>query len=256
MSPANFSCQHTFHRFSLLANEQMPISSVPGQFFSSATGASAGASKKREVALWSPTAYASLTELRCACAVTAIGLVSACMVRGLLERVMSNSAAIMQKPGTERPAFQLRIFPHSSQEEFLTEDSLRAWLLNGLRGRGGRYLLRRENAVHELPVGSIVLFRYGDKIIGEGVVSKAKKSISEVTEKTEMGTKQEYTAHVHFNPSSIRLYAPALDVKEIKDHVKSVTGKDIDSAQPYYDLDWSVYPYILSKVVKEGTFIS
>jgi hypothetical protein len=87
-------------------------------------------------------------------------------------------------------------------------------------------------------------------------VSKAKELISEITEKTEMGTKQEYTAQVHFNPSSIRLYAPALDVKEIKDYVKSAAGKDIDSAQPYYDLDWSVYPYILGKVVKEGTFVS
>jgi hypothetical protein len=170
---------------------------------------------------------------------------------------MSDAVAVMQEAATDKAPFQVRIFPHNRVNEFLTEDALRAWLLNGLRGRGGRYLLVRTDAVQELPCGSIVLFRYGNKIIGEGVVSKKKEPLPvPVTEITETGMEQQYHAQVHFNPLSIRLYAPAVDVKEIVDKVKEMTGKDITVAQTYHNLDWSIYPFILSKVAKDGTFIS
>jgi hypothetical protein len=151
---------------------------------------------------------------------------------------------------------KVRIFPHS-REEFPTEDLLRMWLLNGLRGRGGVYLLRSADAVADLPAGSIVLFRYGQVIVGEAVVSKGKKK-EKVTEKTLSGQEEvEYAAHITFAPSSIRLYSPPLPVTHIQQCVREhKMEKDISSAQPYYELDWDIYACILEKVVQESVFFS
>ena len=75
---------------------------------------------------------------------------------------------------------RVRIFPHS-KEEFPSEDSLRDWLLGELRDKdknGGVYHLRTSSRVKDLPPGSIVLFRYGKGIVGEGVVWKEKKVLA------------------------------------------------------------------------------
>jgi hypothetical protein len=141
----------------------------------------------------------------------------------------------------DKDAPQVRIFPHNL-EEFPLKDDLMAWLLNGLRGRGGEYHLVSFDAVAELPPGSIVLFRHGHEIIGEAVVGKGKEPCSA----------KEYAAQVTFVPSSIRLYSPPLPVKQIQQNME----KDISSsAQPYYKLDWEIYGRILKEVVSAGAFI-
>jgi hypothetical protein len=148
---------------------------------------------------------------------------------------------------------QVRIFPHS-QTEFPTEDSLLTWLLTSLRGRGGVYFLRHADRLKELPPGSVVLFRYGHKIVGEAVVSKGKEAFPEkVKDRTLTGEEAEYGGQVTFAPSSIRLYAPALPVECLQPHL----DKDVVKfAGAYTDLDWSIYAIVLQEVVSKGTFIT
>jgi hypothetical protein len=148
---------------------------------------------------------------------------------------------------------QVRIFPHNVEDEFPSEDLLRMWLLNGLRGRGGEYHLRNKDAVADLPPGSIVLFRWGNAIVGEAVVWKQKEVFPQKKkDRTLLGKEQEYEAQVTFAPSSIRLYAPPLPVKLIQPH----TGKDLTFAGACTVLDWDVYARILEEVVKAGALVS
>jgi hypothetical protein len=108
---------------------------------------------------------------------------------------------------------QLRIFPHN-YEEFPSEDGLIAWLMTGLRGRGGVYLLRNANAVKDPPVGSVVLFRYAHRIVGEAVIWRPKETFAEAMKgRTVAGVEAEYAAQITFAPSSIRLYAPPLPIE-------------------------------------------
>jgi hypothetical protein len=148
---------------------------------------------------------------------------------------------------------QVRIFPHS-QTEFPSEDSLLTWLLTSLRGRGGVYLLRNPNAITDLPPGSVVLFRYGQKIVGDAIVWRGKETFSEkVKDRTLTGEDAEYGAQVTFVPSSIRLYAPALPVSRLQPHLT----KDVVNYAPAYTiLEWSVYAVVLQEVVSNGTFIT
>lgn len=149
-------------------------------------------------------------------------------------------------------SLQIRVFPHS-REEFPSEDSLLTWLLTALRGRGGVYLLRNANSVKDVPPGSIVLFRYGSKIVGEAVVSKGKEVFAEkVKDRTLTGGEAEYGAQVTFVPASIRLYAPALSLDLLQPHLE----KDIVKYPgAYTDLDWNIYGIVLQEVVTKGTFI-
>ena len=162
---------------------------------------------------------------------------------------MTKSLAVMEK--VDEDLSQVRIFPHS-RDEFSSVDMLRMWLLNGLRGGGGIYLLRRADAVATLPIGSVVLFRYGNEIVGEAIVSEEKK-VQQVTAQTLAGRSFEYAAQVTFAPSSIRLYSPAVDIQKIK---KYVPTKNIDNAEPYYILDRDAYAAVLREVVSAGNFIS
>lgn len=148
---------------------------------------------------------------------------------------------------------QVRIFPHS-QKEFPSEDSLLTWLLTGLRGRGGVYHLRDANAVAGLTAGSVVLFRYGQRIVGEAVISKGRELFPEkVKDRTLTGEEAEYGAQVTFVPSSIRLYAPPLPVERLQPHL----DKDVVKfAAAYTHLDWSIYAIVLKEVVTNGTFIT
>jgi hypothetical protein len=144
---------------------------------------------------------------------------------------------------------QVRIFPHS-QQEFPSEDSLLTWLLTGLRGRGGVYHLRDADAVRELPPGSVVLFRYGHRIVGEAIVWKGKELFPEkVKDRTLTGQEAEYAAQITFVPSSIRLYAPAIPVERIQPHL----DKDVVKyAGAYTHLDWTIYGIVLQEVVTKG----
>ncbi len=146
----------------------------------------------------------------------------------------------------------IRIFPHA-QEEFPSLDTLTTWLLTGLKARGGRYLLRNRDAVAELPPGSLVLFRYGQVVVGEAVVIEHSRD-STVSERTLAGDAQEYGASVLFSPSSIRLYAPPVDVDEQQRLIGD--SPNISIAVPKYKIeDWGLYPRLLAHVVKCGAFI-
>jgi hypothetical protein len=150
-------------------------------------------------------------------------------------------------------ALQVRIFPHS-QQEFPSEDSLLTWLLTSLRGRGGVYHLRHADAVKDVPPGSVVLFRYSSRIVGETVVCKGKEIFPEKKkDRTLTGEEAEYGAQVTFEPSSIRLYAPPLPVERLQPHL----DKDVVTyAGAYTDLAWIMYGIVLQEVVSKGTFIT
>lgn len=147
----------------------------------------------------------------------------------------------------------IRIFPHS-KEEFPSLDMLTTWLLTALKARGGRYLIRSSKSVADLPLGSIVLFRYGHVIVGEAVVySYVRESRND---RTLLGQETEYEAYVEFSPSSIRVLLPPLPVEELQ----SIIGDSLNvmaSAQPYYKLeDWSVYPKLLAAHIgNAGAFL-
>jgi hypothetical protein len=106
--------------------------------------------------------------------------------------------------------------------------------------------------VKELPPGSVVLFRYGQAIMGDAVVCKGKEVFKEpVTARTTSGEDEEYAARVTFAPSSIRLYAPPLPIEKIRPFTK----KDLMTyAGGYVELDWEVYAHVLREVVSQGSF--
>lgn len=146
----------------------------------------------------------------------------------------------------------IRIFPHS-QEEFASIDTLTTWLLTGLRARGGRYRLRSRDALAELPIGSIVLFRYGNKIVGEAIVAGYFRESS--IDRTLAGEEFEYKAYIMFSQTSIRVYAPPVPTKKLQ----AILGDSLDitkSAIPYYKIeDWTIYPRLLAEIVESGAFI-
>ena len=150
-------------------------------------------------------------------------------------------------------SLQVRIFPHS-RTEFPSEDSLLTWLLIGLRGRGGVYRLRNADSVKDVSPGSVVLFRYGNRIVGEAIVWKGKETFPEkVKDQTLTGEEAEYEAQVTFVPSSIRLYAPPLPVEHLQPHL----DKDVVKfAGAYTELEWIIYGVVLQEVVSRGTFIT
>ncbi len=136
----------------------------------------------------------------------------------------------------------IRIFPHS-QDEFPSLQTLQTWLMTALKALGGRYLLQSKNAVADLPAGSIVLFRYGNEIVGEGVVREYKRESH--TERTLAGAVQQYEARVTFAPGSIRLFVPPLAVEELQRIVGDAVPIMVPSG--YYIIrDWSVYPKLLA----------
>ena len=140
---------------------------------------------------------------------------------------------------------KLRIFPHS-QKEFPSAESLTIWLVTALLTRGGVYYLKSAKAVRDLPVGSVVLFRHGESIVGEGVISEGKALFRQkVKGKTFLGEDEEYDAQFTFAPSSIRLYSPPLRIEFLQEH----TEKDLLAyARAYVELNWSVYGLVLAEV--------
>jgi hypothetical protein len=154
---------------------------------------------------------------------------------------------------------QVRIFSHDTQREFPSEDDLRTWLLNGLRGNGGVYCFRRANAVDDLPPGSIVLFRYHEQIVGEAVVREGKKVYKKKKYlRTLSGQELDYAAEVTFAPASIRLYSPPLPVDVIQGLLTAQKKEKniVTYAGGYPKLDWEIYACILKEVVSRGVFLS
>ncbi len=147
----------------------------------------------------------------------------------------------------------IRVFPHS-KEEFPSLDVLTTWLLTALKARGGRYLIRSASSIAELPLGSVVLFRYGHVIVGEAVVSQYVKDASR--NRTLLGQETQYEAHVELSPSSIRVFVPPLPIEELQ----ALIGESMNitaSAQPYYKFeDWGIYPKLLAAHVgKSGSYL-
>ena len=146
----------------------------------------------------------------------------------------------------------IRIFPHS-REEFPSVDSLTTWLLTGLKARGGVYHMRSSSYVKDLETGSIVLFRHGDKIVGEGVVSAHVKGVA--PDKTLAGEEVAYEARTIFSPSSIRLFSPPIQIEALQNLIGPEPNM-IPSAQPYFKIDdWTISPRLLALQVKQGTFL-
>ena len=147
----------------------------------------------------------------------------------------------------------IRIFPHN-QKEFPDRDILTMWLLTGLKARGGKYLLVNKNAVAKLPPGSLVLFRYGQLVVGEAVVNEYSRDYSSVKDRNLAGEYQKYEAYVRFSPSSIRVYAPPVDIKVLQSFIGE--SPNISVPRTYHKIkDWKVYQRLLAHVSKLGTFI-
>jgi hypothetical protein len=139
----------------------------------------------------------------------------------------------------------LRIFPHS-QNEFPCLDALQTWLMTALRAGGGEYLLRSRNSVADLPAGSIVLFRYGDELVGEAVVREYVRESQ--TARTFTGEERHYEARVSFAPSSIRMFSPPIPIEALKVLIRdSGDDKSLTGRNPYYEFtNWAIYPKLLA----------
>lgn len=146
----------------------------------------------------------------------------------------------------------IRVFPHS-RDEFPTVHSLQTWLMNSLKASGGNYYLRSPTAVKDLDRGSIMLFRYGDEIVGEAVVHV--HELGRFDRSTPSGELVTYQSRIEIETSSIRLYAPPIPVEDLQKMNHDRTNM-ITSAQPYYRIDnWEVYPKLIASVIEKGRFI-
>ncbi|MCS3902202.1 hypothetical protein J2T55_000194 [Methylohalomonas lacus] len=145
----------------------------------------------------------------------------------------------------------IRIFPHN-RDEFPTIDTLTTWLLTGLKARGGHYHMRSGRAVKSLSTGSIVLFRYNDKIVGEGVITGYSRSTDGQAVDNDEPL---YASMAKFAPTSIRIYSPPVSVTDLQ----AIIGDEpniVPSAQPYFIIkDWAVYPKLIAFVTARGQFM-
>jgi len=100
----------------------------------------------------------------------------------------------------------------------------------------GEYHLTGENAVPELPVGSVVLFRYADEVVGEGVVREYIRGVGD-------------EARVIFAPGSIRFFKPPLLVEIVQE----VIGRENDmrAENGYCVIDQGLYLKLLASHVRD-----
>ena len=135
----------------------------------------------------------------------------------------------------------IRIFPHKTW--FPKDEDLKGWMHFTMRARGGTYYFRKayKYLMNNNPPGTIVLFRYEDSIIGEGVVKvdTVKSNISH------------YETMITFEPSSIRIYAKPLPVKRLA----KIVDKDLTSDTTYYGISMKYYGKILAEVIHIGGFL-
>ena len=114
-------------------------------------------------------------------------------------------------------------------------------------------MLVSKNAVAELPPGSLVLFRYGQAVVGEGIVKEYSRE-SSTEERTLLGDDQTYESCVSFSPGSIRVYAPPVRIEALQSFIGEPLN--ISMPVPYYKIeDWNVYPRLLAHVAESGFFI-
>jgi hypothetical protein len=138
----------------------------------------------------------------------------------------------------------IRIFPHTHDDDS-SQDDLATWLVTALKARGGVYNLRWAASVANLPQGSVVLFRYGNLIIGEAIVVKYDRA---VTNDGAIST-EEWKSHVSFLSSSIRLLSPPLEIEKLQ----SIVSANIMGANVYHIIkDLAVYPKFLALHVESG----
>jgi len=97
------------------------------------------------------------------------------------------------------------IFPHSD-DEFVDKNELQGWLLNKLPtgDEPGRYLLRKiglkdKDYISRVVPGSLILFRKGENIVGEGI---AKTGINRL----EPPIDEKYYNEIYILPESIHTY--------------------------------------------------
>jgi hypothetical protein len=136
----------------------------------------------------------------------------------------------------------IRIFP--AERSFPSREAFAAWLAQ-LRASGGEYHLM--NAIAELPIGSVVLFRYADEIVGEGVVREYVRRPGAAPSPT--GEAERHEASVSFAPGSIRFFRPPLPA----DVIQEVIGRDNDlhSEGGYCIIDRSLYLKLLVAHVRD-----
>ena len=135
----------------------------------------------------------------------------------------------------------IRIFPHKSWVP--KDEDFKGWLHFTLRARGGTYYFRKayKYIMNNNPPGTIVLFRFEDEIVGEGVVKvdTVKSNISH------------YEKMITFEPSSIRIYAKPLTVERLS----KALDKDLSSDTTYYAIPMKHYGTVLSEVNNLGGFM-
>ena len=105
------------------------------------------------------------------------------------------------------------IFPHSD-DEFADKKKLQEWLLNDFvnGNEPGRYLLRKigfkdKDFILRVTPGSLILFRKGENIVGEGTVKSGINRIEPPIDET-------YYNEIYIQPESIR--TNELSVKDVE----------------------------------------
>jgi len=128
------------------------------------------------------------------------------------------------------------IFPHSD-DEFADKNELQEWLLNDFvnGNEQGRYLLRKiglkdKDFILRVIPGSLILFRKGDYIVGEGTVKSGISRIDPPIDET-------YYNEIYIQPESVRTYE--LPVKAVEGWCKrtqfptNFTNSNINTARFY-----------------------
>ena len=111
------------------------------------------------------------------------------------------------------PELFVCIFPHAA-DEFANQLDLQEWLLNGFikRDQPGRYLLRKiglkdKDFVSRIIPGSLILFRKGENIVGEGIAETGIKQVDPPVD-------GKYYNEIFVSPESVHTYE--LPVRDIE----------------------------------------
>ena len=121
----------------------------------------------------------------------------------------------------------IRIFPHT-KEEFADEIQLKHWLKYILPyEREGYYRLRTTRGVGQIPPGSVVLFRFGNNIVGSAVVQQDVEAFN----RTVKGV--HYEGRIRFDPASINVYDHSIPIEFLQD----LTQRSFTVARTYFKIE-------------------
>ena len=124
---------------------------------------------------------------------------------------------------------------------------MRDWLGSSLRiDRKGEYLLGEARGLGDLPSGSIVLFHFKGKIVGEAVVAQPPKEIDH-EKRNRDDVSDELKHYVVFVPESIRAYPEKLFISD--DEFKEITGK---SLRHHFDISPEQYLLLIRKLAEKS----